>query len=99
MTAEELRRAVERQRGAVAGGVLQDRRREGVVDEHGHGAGCRDDRRDVDLREGGVLRRLEQHEPRVAPDRSGDRLLVRPRDVETEEPAGEQVIGAAVEWP
>ena len=72
VAAEELRRAVQHQRGAVPGGVLEDRGGEGVVDEHGHVARRRDGGGDVDQAEGRVLRRLEQDEPRLGPDRRRD---------------------------
>ena len=99
VAAEELRRAVQRQGGAVPGRVLQDRGGEGVVDEHGHAGGGRDDRGDVDLAEGRVLRRLEQHEPGLGPDRRLRPRRFRPGDLDPEQPAGEQVVGAAVERP
>ena len=97
--AEELRRAVQRQCRAVAGGILEDRRGEGVVDEHGHPGRRCDDRRDVDLAERRVLRSLEQDEPGIGPDRRRDRARLRPGDVDPEQAAREQVIGAPVERP
>ena len=79
VASEELRRAVQRQRGAVPGRVLQDRGGEGVVDEHGHVTCGRDGGGDVDLAEGRVLRRLEQDEARLGPDRRSDPVGRPPR--------------------
>ena len=79
VASEKLGRTVQCQCGAVPGRVLQDGRGEGVVDQHGDAAGGCDGRSDVYLAEGRVLRRLEQHEPGVGPDRGCDRVHFRPR--------------------
>ena len=96
---EELRRAVQRQRRAVPGGILEDRCGEGVVHEHGNPGRGGYDPLDVDLAEGRVLRSLEEDETRLGPDRGCDRFCFRPGDVDPEQPAREQMVGAAVQRP
>ncbi len=69
VASQELRRAVQGEGGAVTTGVLQHRRRERVVDEHGNAARGPHDVLDVDLPQRRVLRSLEQHEAGIRADR------------------------------
>jgi hypothetical protein len=95
VAAEVLRRAVQHQRRALGGGVLQHWRREGVVDHHRDRTCLRDHLGDVHERERRVLRRLEDDRDRVGTQRGCDFFRARPAQVEPEQP-GRQQMGSVV---
>ena len=99
VAAQELRRAVQHERGPELERALQHRRHEGRVDEHGHAARVAHRLRDVDEVERRVARRLEHHEAGVGPHRALHPGGRRERHLVAEQAAGEQRVAAAVERP
>lgn len=97
VTAHELRRGVQDERGSVGDRLLEHRRREGVVDRDRHLRGLRDDGGDVDEVQRGVGRRLDKDEPGVRAERIRDRVRRRPGHAGPEQTGGEQVVRASVE--
>jgi len=100
VTAEELRRAVQHEPGAVFSGPLQDRGGERVVHQQRHLATIGRQDAQVDLGQGRVRRRLDHDQAGVAAQRRRD-LPGRgyPADPDTEQPGVEQVIAGAVQRP
>ena len=97
VSAEVLRAAVQHEGRTQFERTLQDRRRECVVDENGHGTGIRDHLSDVGEFERGIRRALENHEAGVVTNRLGDGCRVAPRDGGAEQPGREYVIRTPVQ--
>ena len=94
---EELGGAMEHEGGALRDRLLQHWCREGGVHQDRDAAGLADHGGDVHQVERRVPRGLHDHQRRVGPQRPGDPVGPGVGDLMPEQPALEQVVGAAVE--
>jgi hypothetical protein len=100
VSAEKLRRAVQRQVGPPIERALQDGRRERRVDHQGGIGRARDligHGPDVDEVERRVGRRFDDHERGVRAKRIANGVRFRVRHVHVQQPARQEVVGRSVE--